>query len=106
MTKCCQPILTAEKNSLPKSTKDESRHHEHKKKGKKFGETVGGTATECTVVCCCCPFTVMNLLVLAVYKVQAGLCKKAWRRQRKRQRLGKRQHVGGLLMGPRNNICW
>ncbi|KAK3204166.1 hypothetical protein Dsin_018212 [Dipteronia sinensis] len=105
MTKRCQPLLTAEKNSLPKSTKDEGRHHEHKKKGNKFGKVACGTAMKCSAVCCCCLFTMMNLLVLAVYKVHAGLCKKAWRRQRKQRRLGKWQHVGGLLMGPRNNSC-
>ncbi|KAK3232443.1 hypothetical protein Dsin_004324 [Dipteronia sinensis] len=82
MTKRCLPLLSAEKNSLPKSTKDEGRHHEHNKKRKKFGEVAGGTTTKCAAVCCCCPFMVMNLLVLAVYKVQARLCKKAWRRQK------------------------
>ncbi|KAK2640880.1 hypothetical protein Ddye_022643 [Dipteronia dyeriana] len=103
ITKRCQPLLTAEKknSSIPKSTKDEVRHHEHNnnKKGKKFGEVAGGTAAECAAVCCCCPFTVMNLLVLAVYKVPAGLCKKVWR---KRQRImgKKKKQVGGLLMGP------
>ncbi|KAK3205550.1 hypothetical protein Dsin_019596 [Dipteronia sinensis] len=104
ITKRCPPLLTAEKNnsSIPKSTKDEGRHHEHNKKGKKFGEVAGGTAAECAAVCCCCPFTVMNLLVLAVYKVPTGLCKKAWGKQRKRHRImgKKRKQVGGLLMGP------
>ncbi|TXG73499.1 hypothetical protein EZV62_002078 [Acer yangbiense] len=106
ITKRCQPLLTAKKNnsSIPKSAKDEGRHHEHNK-GKKFGEVVGGTAAECAAVCCCCPFTVMNLLILAVYKVPAGLCKKAWRKQRKRQRMGKkRKQVGGLLMGPTGGV--
>ncbi|KAL5763637.1 hypothetical protein ACOSP7_015992 [Xanthoceras sorbifolium] len=90
-----QPLLTAEKNSIPNT----KQGHEHNM-GKKFGEVVGGTAAECAAVCCCCPCTVMNLLVLAVYKVPAGLCKKAWRKRRKRQRMGKRKQVGGLLMGP------
>ncbi|KAK2648443.1 hypothetical protein Ddye_015932 [Dipteronia dyeriana] len=106
MTKRCQPLLTAKKNSLPKSMKDEGRHHEHNKKGKKFSEVEGGTTTECTTVYCCCPFTVMNLLILSVYKAQAGLCKKARRRQRKRQRLRKSKQIRGLLMGPRNKNCW
>ncbi|KAH9699347.1 hypothetical protein WN944_027394 [Citrus x changshan-huyou] len=70
------------------------------RRGNKFGEFVGGTTAECAAVCCCCPCTVMNLLVLAVYKVPAGLCKKAWRKQRKRHRIARRKQVGGLLMGP------
>lgn len=64
--------------------------------GKKFGEVAGGTAAECTAVCCCCPCSVMELLVLALYKVPTGLCKKAWRR-RKRQRLMKKNPR--LLLG-------
>ncbi|KAJ4724695.1 Pollen preferential protein [Melia azedarach] len=72
----------------------------HKKGGKKFGELAGGTTAECAAVCCCCPCTVMNLLVLAVYRVPAGLCKKAWRKQRKRHRILKRKQVGGLLIAP------
>lgn len=56
------------------------------RKGKKLGEVVGGTAAECTAVCCCCPCSVMELLILGLYKVPTSLCKKAWR-GRKRQRL-------------------
>lgn len=41
------------------------------------GEMAGGTAAECTAIICCFPCTVMNIVVLAVYKVPAGLCKKA-----------------------------
>ncbi|GAV78595.1 hypothetical protein CFOL_v3_22060, partial [Cephalotus follicularis] len=67
------------------------------KKSRKLGEVIGGTAAECAAVCCCCPCTVMNLLVLAIYKVPAGLCRNAWRRRKrkKRQRLTKKR---GLLM--------
>ncbi|XWS73799.1 hypothetical protein CRYUN_Cryun02cG0160100 [Craigia yunnanensis] len=68
------------------------------RKGKKFGEVVGGTAAECTAVCCCCPCCVMELLVLGLYKVPTGLCKKALRR-RKRQRLMKNQGFFGPAMG-------
>ncbi|XVF69300.1 hypothetical protein PTKIN_Ptkin11bG0070000 [Pterospermum kingtungense] len=66
------------------------------KNGKKFGEVAGGTAAECAAVCCCCPCSVMELLVLALYKVPTGLFKKAWRR-RKRKRLMKKKP--GLLSG-------
>ncbi|KAJ0020128.1 hypothetical protein Pint_31694 [Pistacia integerrima] len=60
----------------------------------------GETAAECAAVWCCCPCAVMNLVVLAVYKVPAGLCRKAWSMQRRRQRIARRKQVGGLLIGP------
>ncbi|OMO77075.1 hypothetical protein COLO4_25368 [Corchorus olitorius] len=66
------------------------------RKGKKFGEVAGGTAAECAAVFCCCPCTVMELLILGLYKVPTGLCKKAWKR-RQRHRLMKRNEV---LLGP------
>lgn len=54
------------------------------------GEVAGGTAAECAAICCCCPCAVMDLLLLAVYKVPTGLCKKAWRKQQ-RQRMKKKK---------------
>lgn len=50
-------------------------------KSKRIGEVAGGTAAECAAICCCCPCGVMNLLILAVYKLPAGLCRKMWRRR-------------------------
>lgn len=47
-----------------------------------MGEVVGGTAAECAAICCCCPCGIVNLLVLAVYKVPAGICRKVLRRKR------------------------
>ncbi|KAK4255318.1 hypothetical protein QN277_008331 [Acacia crassicarpa] len=55
---------------------------------RRAGEIAGGTAAECAVVCCCCPCAVVNVLILAVYRLPAGLFKKAIRR-RKRKRLQK-----------------
>ncbi|KAL1549242.1 hypothetical protein AAHA92_17371 [Salvia divinorum] len=52
-------------------------------------EMAGGATAECAAVCCCCPCGVLNLAVLAVYKVPAGLCRKALRKQRHRQLLKK-----------------
>lgn len=57
--------------------------------GNRFGEVVGGTTAECAAVCCCCPCGLVNLLVLAVYKVPAGLCRKAMRRKRRRRLMKK-----------------
>ncbi|XP_011005858.1 PREDICTED: uncharacterized protein LOC105112014 [Populus euphratica] len=62
-------------------------------KRQSFGEVAGGTAAGCAAVCCCCPCTVINLLVLAVYKVPVSLCKKA----KKRQRLRRKQKERSLL---------
>ncbi|KAJ8749851.1 hypothetical protein K2173_013766 [Erythroxylum novogranatense] len=70
-----------------------------KKSRKGFGEMAGGTTAECAAVCCCCPCTVMNLLILAVYRVPACLCRKARRRRRlrrmKKQPLLAPTHSGG-----------
>ncbi|CAH8341959.1 unnamed protein product [Eruca vesicaria subsp. sativa] len=67
-----------------------SKHTERRK----VGEVAGGAAAECAAVCCCCPCAVVNLVVLAVYKVPAAVCKKAWKRS-KRRRLMMKRH--GLL---------
>ncbi|MBA0856990.1 hypothetical protein Goshw_005912 [Gossypium schwendimanii] len=52
------------------------------RKGRNYGGMVGGSAAECTAVCCCFPLTIMELLVLGLYKVPTGLCKKACRRKK------------------------
>lgn len=64
-----------------------------------FGEVAGGAAAECTAVFCCCPCTLMKLLILAVYKVPAGVCRKAWAMKKKRKLVGKKKEKkqGGLL---------
>ncbi|CAN1770150.1 hypothetical protein LINPERHAP1_LOCUS11523 [Linum perenne] len=51
---------------------------------KRIGEVAGGAAAECAAVCCCCPCTLMNIVVMAIYKVPACLCRKA---KKRRQRL-------------------
>lgn len=51
-------------------------------------------------MCCCCPCAVVNILLLAVYKVPAELCKKAIRR-RKRRRLLKMKNK--MMMQQNNN---
>ncbi|KAF3943058.1 hypothetical protein ACB098_08G092700 [Castanea mollissima] len=52
------------------------------KEKRRIAEEVGGTAAECAAICCCCPCGLVNLVILALYKVPAGLCKKAWKRRR------------------------
>ena len=53
----------------------------------RLAEVVGGTTAECAAVCCCCPCGLVDLLVLAMCKVPAGLCRKALRRKRRRRLL-------------------
>ncbi|KAF5204768.1 Pollen preferential protein [Thalictrum thalictroides] len=64
----------------------------------RFAEVVGGTTAECAAVCCCCPCGIVNLLVLAVYKLPAGLCRKALKKKRR-----KRLMDAGLF--PRKKTC-
>ncbi|GAB4857189.1 hypothetical protein Ancab_015097 [Ancistrocladus abbreviatus] len=54
----------------------------------RIAEVAGGTAAECAAVCCC-PCGLVNLLVLAVYKVPAGLCRKVLRNRRRRRLIKK-----------------
>ncbi|KAK4272652.1 hypothetical protein QN277_021174 [Acacia crassicarpa] len=54
-----------------------------KTSGSFVGEVIGGTTAECAAICCCVPCAVANLLVLAIYKVPAGLCRRALRKRRK-----------------------
>ncbi|XP_052175424.1 uncharacterized protein LOC127790166 [Diospyros lotus] len=51
----------------------------------RVGEVAGGTAAECAAVCCCPCALLVNLLVLAVYKLPAGLCRKALQGKRRRR---------------------
>ncbi|KAK4339187.1 hypothetical protein RND71_040649 [Anisodus tanguticus] len=54
---------------------------------KSAGEVAGRTAAECATVCCCFPCTMMHFLILAVYKVPTGLCRKMWRKNKQKKRL-------------------
>ncbi|EPS69946.1 hypothetical protein M569_04817, partial [Genlisea aurea] len=58
----------------------------------RLAEAAGVATVECAAVCCCCPCVVADFLVLAVYRLPAGLCRKAIRRNR---RLKKAKKVGG-----------
>ncbi|XVF76043.1 hypothetical protein PTKIN_Ptkin13bG0235200 [Pterospermum kingtungense] len=51
----------------------------------RIGECCGGTTAACAAICCCCPCGIANLLVLAIYKVPAGLCRRALRQKRLRR---------------------
>ncbi|GKU93713.1 hypothetical protein SLEP1_g7284 [Rubroshorea leprosula] len=87
-----QPLLFAEDST--KSSISSSRAM----KGRRFAEVVGAGTAECAAVCCCCPCTVMELLVLGFYRVPAWLCRKAWKK-RKRQRILKMKKKQGVMGG-------
>ncbi|XP_056856896.1 uncharacterized protein LOC130506288 [Raphanus sativus] len=48
-------------------------------------EFCGGTTASCAAVWCCCPCGIVNLVVLAVYKVPRGICRRAIRSHRRKQ---------------------
>ncbi|XP_057752081.1 uncharacterized protein LOC130970112 [Arachis stenosperma] len=50
-------------------------------------EVAGGSAAECAAVVCCCPCAVINLAVLAIYRVPAGLVRKALHKKKRHRML-------------------
>ncbi|KAL1204702.1 hypothetical protein V5N11_017318 [Cardamine amara subsp. amara] len=64
-------------------------------------EFCGGTTASCAAVWCCCPCGLVNLLVLAVYKVPRGICRRALR-NRHRKRLVKNGILPPLPAGGKN----
>ncbi|KAL1821193.1 hypothetical protein ACET3Z_016062 [Daucus carota] len=72
-----------------------SSSHAHSPRGnRRFNEVAGGTTAEIAAIACCAPFSIADLLVLAVYKVPTGLCRKALREKRQRRLMRK----GSLLV--------
>ncbi|KAK4441351.1 hypothetical protein Salat_0470000 [Sesamum alatum] len=78
-----QPLLTTA--VTPWTTAD---HRFEAKNGSTNGgwSRVGETAGECAAVCCCCPCGMVHLLILAVYRLPAGL----WRKKRRERLLRKK----------------
>ncbi|XP_072986351.1 uncharacterized protein [Typha latifolia] len=52
---------------------------------RRWAEVAGGTAAECAAVCCCFPCAVVDLVVLAVVRLPAGLCRRAIRARNRRK---------------------
>ncbi|KAL8147493.1 uncharacterized protein LOC141693631 [Apium graveolens] len=63
--------------------------------GKRLKEVAGGATAECAAVACCCPCSVLNLLVVVMYKVPAGLFRKALRHKRRRRIMKKERLLPG-----------
>lgn len=55
----------------------------------RFGEIAGGTTAECAAICCCCPCALVNLLVLTIYKIPAGICRRALKRKQRKKLIKK-----------------
>ncbi|XP_011089214.1 uncharacterized protein LOC105170241 [Sesamum indicum] len=53
------------------------------RRGSRIGEAAGG----CAAVCCCCPCAMMNILILAVYRLPRGL----WRKKKRKRLLRKKR---------------
>lgn len=66
----------------------------------RFAELCGVTTAECTAIFCCCPCCIVELLVVAIYKVPANLCSRALRFKQRRWLLKKKSK-----MQPRRRRC-
>ncbi|GMG98387.1 hypothetical protein Nepgr_000227 [Nepenthes gracilis] len=56
-------------------------------------EVAGGTAAECVAICCCCPCLLIGCLILTIYKVPTGICRRMLRKHHQKRLLKKQ----GLL---------
>ncbi|XP_042497294.1 uncharacterized protein LOC122076075 [Macadamia integrifolia] len=64
----------------------------------RFAEVAGGTTADCAAVCCCFPCGLVNLLILATYKLPKGLCRKAALKLKNKNKQKKGQSMkNGLL---------
>ncbi|KAJ6826654.1 uncharacterized protein M6B38_126765 [Iris pallida] len=109
-------IITSRCSSV--SCADRNRHQpaaaarEHAPKpSARFAEVAGGTAAECAAVCCCCPCGLVGLVVCALVKLPAGLCRRAIVRRRRR-RIARKKSVllasapaPAGVVGPAEETC-
>ncbi|ESW21992.1 hypothetical protein PHAVU_005G117300 [Phaseolus vulgaris] len=61
------------------------------------GEVAGNATAACAAVCCCVPCSVMDVVVLAAYKVPAGLVRKAMHKRKRRLLQKKNKKTEALL---------
>lgn len=85
--------MTLQQQALPANRRGTPPPKEHRR----AGEVAGGATAECAAVFCCVPCAVMDLVVLAAYKVPAGLLKKAMGKKNRR-RLQKKKRRGDVLL--------
>ncbi|XP_074373618.1 uncharacterized protein LOC141713962 [Apium graveolens] len=78
-----------------------SPHARHN--NRRFNEVVGGTTADIAAVACA-PLGIADLVLLAVYKVPTGLCRKAIR-QKRRRRLMKKGSLNLPFVG-HDQMCY
>ncbi|WOL15307.1 hypothetical protein Cni_G24088 [Canna indica] len=61
------------------------------------GEVAGGTAADCTAVCCCCPCVLVNLLLLASVRLPARLCRRVRQAHVKRKEKARKRKEAKML---------
>jgi len=64
---------------------------------RRAGEVAGNATAACAAVCCCVPCSVMDVVVLAAYKVPAGLVRKAMHKRKRRLLQKKNKKTEALL---------
>ncbi|XP_038721445.1 uncharacterized protein LOC120013636 [Tripterygium wilfordii] len=84
------PLLPSHSSSSSSSCSSSAR----------IAEVAGGTTAECAAICCCCTCGLVNLLLLPIYKVPAGLCRRAFRRKRLQRMMKKKD-----LLPSRHSQC-
>lgn len=92
-----QRIVTKEENSTS-SIKSTPSTPSRKAR---CAEMAGGTAAECAAVCCCCPCGLLSLIVFAVVRLPAGLCRKAVQKQRRKKKKKKKTMMLCSLQQPK-----
>ncbi|KAM0937173.1 hypothetical protein DsansV1_C26g0196401 [Dioscorea sansibarensis] len=90
------PILDSQAKKQPLIVKGGSAAE---KDSARIGELAGGTAAECAAVCCCCPCGLVSLLVLALVRLPAGLCRQAIRRRRRKRKRKKAMAAAAAAVG-------
>ncbi|KAL8227126.1 hypothetical protein R6Q57_016958 [Mikania cordata] len=88
---------------VPRRSREDRRQllQQHlSRRSSRVGEVVGGTAAEVAAVSCCFPFAMVDFMVLTMYKVPAGLCRKAMRRRSRRRSLIHYQEEPVTVMQP------
>ncbi|CAL0321828.1 unnamed protein product [Lupinus luteus] len=81
------------KQLLPPAASDPALRRRPTGEKRRVREVAGGATAECAAVCCCIPCTVMELVVLATYRVPAGLVKKAIEKRKQRRLQSKKSEA-------------
>ncbi|XP_047309580.1 uncharacterized protein LOC124912999 [Impatiens glandulifera] len=75
------------RRQAPTKMMTKSRSFRNVAVGKRLSEVAGTTAAECTAVWCCVPCTILDVVVMTVYKIPAGICRKTMNTKRRKRLL-------------------